>query len=179
MKAGFALLALLLASLFLITMGTLAQSARAQDGSLSPAGKLFIKDADSVDMMEVQLGRVAHDRGHSQEVKDFGASMVLDHTKANDELNLIATQNNLKLPLQVEMKHTLMIARLAKLSGDEFDRQYLQTMVKNHLKSIARFKKAISKVTDHDLNAWTVAMLPVLQQHLQHAQELSQKLEHR
>jgi putative membrane protein len=150
----------------------------AVESGLSPAGKLFIKDAASINLMEIQLGRVAQDKGVTQDVKDYGESMVLDHSEANEELQDIASQKNLKLPTQVERKHTQMIARLSKLSGTRFDRRYLQAMVENHQKSIGRFKKAIRKVRDPDLKAWSVAMLPVLEHHLLEAKEITRKLGH-
>jgi putative membrane protein len=156
-------------------MTSIAQPAYAL-GTLSPAGKLFIKDAASVGMMEIKLGRVAQDNGNLPEVKSFGDRMVLEHSHAGQELNAIAAQRNLVLPVQLERKHILMIARLSKLAGMEFDRKYMQTMVKNHLNSIALFKKALKKVKDPDLRAWTAATLPILQEHLQMAQDVVRKL---
>jgi putative membrane protein len=173
MKAGFAVL---ISICLLAITACLIAPAHAQELSLSAAGKLFLKEASSVDMMEVQLGKVAHDKGSSQEVKDFGDRMALDHGKANEELRAIATRDNLRLPVQVERKHTLMIARLSKLSGHEFDRNYMKETIKNGIKNIARYKKAIKRVKDQDLKAWTVNALPVLQQHLQLAQAVAQKL---
>lgn len=170
MKKGFWTL------LCLWLMTSIAQPVHALEGALSPAGKSFIRDAASVGMMEVRLGRVAQDNGYLQEVKSFGERMVLEHSQASQQLNAIAAQRNLILPVQLERKHILMLARLSKLAGIEFDRKYMQTMVKNHLNSIALFKKALKKVQDPDLRAWTVATLPVLQQHLQMAQEVVQKL---
>ena len=173
MKAGFAVLSSLC---LLVMIACLTVPARALDPGLSPAGKLFIKEAASINLMEITLGQVAHDKGSTQEVRDFGDHMVRDHSKANQELNAIAAQSNLKLPDQVELKHTLMVARLSKLSGSEFDRKYLQAMVQNHQKSVARFKKALKKVKDQALNAWTATTLPVLRQHLQMAKDVAQKL---
>ena len=159
----------------LLAVGTRAPAGE-PDRGLSPAGKSFMKEAASVDLMEVQLGRVAHDKGSSQQVRDFGDRMVLDHGKVNRELEAIAAENNLKLPAQVERKHTLMIAKLSKLSGKEFDRKYMKAMVKNSIQNIERYQKAIKKVKDQDLNAWTVATLPILQQHLQLATAVTQNL---
>jgi putative membrane protein len=171
MKKGLALLI----AFGLLTLG-LALPVRAQSLILSPEGKSFIKDAASSAMMEVQLGQVAHERGGTQQVKDFGGRMMLDHGKAAEELAAIAAQTNLKLPVQVAKRHTLLIARLSKLSGKEFDKQYLQSMVKSHTRNVARFKKALIKVKDHELNAWTDSTLPLLQEHLQMAKDLARNL---
>jgi len=165
-----------LASLILLILAGVAVPAHGLAGTLSPAGKSFIKDAASAGLVEVQLGQVASDKGSSQEVKDFGGLMVRDHGKANEELKALAALRNLKLPVQVERKHTLMIAKLSEFSGNSFDRKYLQAMVMHHSKNIARFKKAINRVKDQDLNAWAVSTLPLLQQHLQLAKEMLRNL---
>jgi len=145
----------------------------ARDG-LSPAGKLFMKDAASIDQMEIQLGQLAREKGTSQEVKDFGDKMVLDHANANDELKAIAGGNNLKLPRQVERKHRVTIVRLSKLSGIEFDRNYLLAVVKSHSRNILRLKKAMKDLDDQELKAWGARYLPILEQHLRHARDLMQ-----
>jgi len=164
-----------LAAIFFLA-GASAVPAHALSGTISPEGKSFIKDAASAGLVEVQLGQLARDRGSAPEVKDFGDLMVRDHGKADGELKALAASNNLKLPVQVERKHTLMLARLSEFSGKAFDRKYLQAMVAHHLKNIARFKKAIRQVKDQDLNAWAVSTLPVLQEHLQLARDLARNL---
>jgi putative membrane protein len=165
-----------LASLCLLGVGSVTRPAGAQERHLSPAGISFLKDAASAGLMEIRLGQVAQEKGSSQAVKDYGAGMVTDHGRSHDELRAIAARRNLKLPSQLERKDIPDLVRLSKLSGKEFDKDYLQTMVAHHFKNIARFKKAAKKVKDQDLNAWTVATLPMLQQHLQMAKDVTHNL---
>jgi putative membrane protein len=148
----------------------------AAENSLSPADKLFIREAASSVRMESQLGRVAQEKGHLQEVRDFGELMVADHGSSGDELKEIAAKKNVKLPEQLERKHRSMVAKLSRLTGDKFDRKYMKTMIKIHVKSVARFRKASKRVQDADLNAWAVKTLPVLEQHLQQAKDVAQKV---
>ena len=49
-------------------------------------------------MMEVAMGKLAEEKGQSDDVKSFGKRMVADHSKANDELKSIAQQKGIKLP---------------------------------------------------------------------------------
>ena len=46
---------------------------------------------------EVQLGRLANERGASDGVKQFGQRMATDHGKAGDELARLAPQKGVTL----------------------------------------------------------------------------------
>ena len=143
---------------------------------LSGEDKKFFKDAASGGMMEVQLGQLAKDKAQSQDVKDYGARMVTDHGKANDELKQLAQQKKWTLPTKLERKHKSMVEKLQKVSGAEFDKQYMKGMVKDHTKDVEEFRKATQKVKDPELKAWAEKTLPVLEQHLQMAQETAGKV---
>jgi putative membrane protein len=138
---------------------------------------MLVKDATSINQMEMQLGRVARERSASPGVREYGERLERDHGKANEDLEALAMQKNLKLPRRLERRHVQMLARLSGLSGAEFDRTFLPLMIKNHGKSIARFKKALRKIKDPDLKIWTSTMIPMLEQHLLRARELAQLLQ--
>jgi len=172
MRKGLVLMALF--SWFAI--GSMTVSAFAADKGLSMGDKTFIKDAASCGMMEVQLGQVALQNARSQDVKEFGQRMVTDHGKANDELKSVVASKNVRLPTELKGKHKTMVEKLTKLTGDEFDKKYMQAMVKDHTKDVAKFRKASKKVSDPELNAWAGKTLPVLEQHLQLAKEVAKKV---
>lgn len=138
--------------------------------------KTFIKDAASGGMMEVQLGQMAQQKGTSQEVKDFGQRMVTDHGKANEELEGIITKKGMKMPAKMADKHKKMVDKFANLSGSDFDKKYAKEMVKDHQKDVAKFKKMSAKVKNPELKGWVDKTVPVLEQHLQQAKEMAQKL---
>lgn len=138
--------------------------------------KAFVKDAASGGMMEVQLGQMAQQKGASQEVKDFGQRMVTDHGKANDELESIITKKGMKLPAKMADKHKKVVDKLANLTGPDFDKKYAGEMVKDHTKDVNKFKKMSGKLKDPELKGWVDKTLPVLEQHLQHAKDMAEKL---
>jgi putative membrane protein len=47
--------------------------------------------------MEVQMGQLAQQKGQSQEVKNLGATLVRDHTQANQRLEQLASSKNITL----------------------------------------------------------------------------------
>jgi putative membrane protein len=126
----------------------------------------FAVEAASGGLLEVELGRMAQEKGKSQGVKDFGAMMVKDHSKANDELKTLATSKNIVLPSTPSEEHQKHINDLAKLSGAEFDKEYIKMMTDDHEKDVKLFKEAADDAKDADIKAFAAKTLPTLEQHL-------------
>jgi putative membrane protein len=129
-------------------------------------------------MLEVELGRMASAKASNAEVKEFAAKMVTDHSKANAELTEIASTKNLALPTQeqVKAKHQAMIAKLEKLEGAAFDREYMTAMVKDHDKDVALFEKQAKNGRDAALQAFAAKALPTLREHQKMAKQVSAKV---
>src|SRR5690349_3627449 len=96
---------------------------------LAGAEQAFIKEAATGGLMEVELGKLAAEKASSAEVKQFGQRMVDDHGKANQQLSTIAQQKNVQVPTELTGKAKSDYDRLSKLSGEQFDRAYMQLMV--------------------------------------------------
>lgn len=146
-------------------------------GSLSAESMDFLQEAASAGMMEVELGNLASQKGSSQEVKDFGEKMVQDHTRSNAELMSIASQKNVDLPKSMMDEHQSMVDMLSNLSGEEFDKAYINHMAEDHEEDIEKFEEAANDVQDSDLKAFAQKTLPILQQHLQTVKQIQQNLE--
>lgn len=127
----------------------------------------FIMDAAMGGMMEVELGRVAAQKGTSEAVKQFGQRMVDDHSKANEELMSLASSKGMTLPTALDDKHQKDVAKLSAMSGAEFDRAYAKMMLKDHEKDVKEFERQSTKAGDPELRAFVTKTLPTLQEHLQ------------
>jgi putative membrane protein len=136
----------------------------------------FVAKAAVGGLAEVQLGELAQRNGASTQVKQFGAQMVRDHGKANDELKGIAAPKGIQPPAQLDAKHAELSARLQKLSGAEFDREYVRAMLDAHKTDVALFERQAANGRDADLKAFAQKTLPTLRQHLEHVQGLSTSL---
>ncbi|HXG94909.1 MAG TPA: DUF4142 domain-containing protein [Blastocatellia bacterium] len=147
-----------------------------QSAALSDSDRNFMMKAASGGMMEVELGRLATQRAASADVKNFGQRMVDDHSKANDELKRLATQKGVTLPTQLEGEHKDTLDKLSKLSGADFDREYMETMVDDHTEDVSEFESQSTKANDPDLRAWVVKTLPTLRDHLQMARDVDAKV---
>jgi putative membrane protein len=136
----------------------------------------FIRDAAQDDMAEVQLGQLAQQKGHSEAVKQLGQKLVTDHSNNQEQLKDLAKSANVTWPASVNAKQKQLKQKLQGLNGEAFDRAYANAMVKDHKKAIAEFQTAANQSSDADVRAFAQKTLPVLQQHLQLAQDAQQKV---
>jgi putative membrane protein len=153
---------------------------------IPPADRTFATKAAAGGEAEVVLGRLATEKAGSQQVRQFGQQMVTDHTQANQELQAIAKQQNLTLPTKPDAAEhgdraastkmppsTATEQRLQNGSGTAFDSAYAREMVQDHQQDVADFQKEASSGQDPAMKAFAQKYLPVLQHHLQMAQQIN------
>lgn len=144
--------------------------------TISSGDKDFIMEAACGGMAEVALGELAQQKGQSDAVKQFGKHMIDDHGKANNELKELAGRKGVVVPAALKPKYQKVVDALSKLSGAEFDKQYMREMVKDHENDVAAFQKEADKGKDADLTAWARQTLPTLQDHLKMARDAETKV---
>ncbi len=110
--------------------------------------KMFLRKAAEGGMAEVKLGQLASEKGSSQEVKEFGAKMVSDHTDLNNEMRPIAESMGVMLPKKLSQKDQDEYEKLNGLSGNDFDTEYLTYMVKDHHDDVREFRMEAAGATD-------------------------------
>lgn len=160
------------------TTGATATSgagAQAQE-TLSDEGRKFVTEAAKGNMGEIRLGETAQQQAESQEVREFGQRLVEDHRKANEQLRSIATANHIPWPTSIKEEHRELATTLTDLSGQRFDQKFMQEMVKDHQKDVEKYEKMTNQIQDQQLEQYVQDTLPVLQQHLQRAQEIQGSL---
>jgi predicted outer membrane protein len=106
----------------------------------APDAGTFIEEMTIAGMTEVELGKMASERASNADVKAFGQMMVKDHSAAGKELAQVASQMQVKQPSQLDEKHKALSAKLSKLQGAEFDREYMAAMVKGHEEVAAKVR---------------------------------------
>jgi putative membrane protein len=148
----------------------LAADSKMSSSKLSSSDSGFIKEAAQGGMMEVELGKAAQDKASNEKVKDFGKRMEQDHSKANDELKKVASDKGVQLSSDLDKKHKSKVDKLTKLSGVDFDRQYMRDMVSDHKEDVKKFQNEADKGKDADLKKFASQTLPTLKEHLQLAE---------
>ena len=134
----------------------------------------FVDFAGQTDMVEANLGQFAQTAAASQPVKDYGQTLVTDHTNDFSQLHVAAQQANLTVPDAIDAKNNkTMIDPFQKLKGAAFDHRYIQEMVAGHTKAIEIYKKEAADAQNPALKSYAQNALPVLQKHLDDAKNLA------
>lgn len=133
----------------------------------------FYKKAAEGGMFEVDTGNQAAKASNNQQIKDFGQMLATDHTAANDKLKSIAATKNISLPSTASVGQMAQKAKLDVLTGDTYDKSFVNTQIKAHEQTIALFKKEIATGQDADAKAFAAATLPTLRKHLKQARSIA------
>ena len=141
---------------------------------LSAADKKGMIDMAIANMAEVDTGKLALSKSQNAEVKTFAQQMIDDHGKALSELQTLAQQKGVTLPTELDAKHKAMAAKLEKLSGEAFDKQYMQMAgLKDHKATHAKLEKISKNAKDADVKAAARKTIPIVEQHLKAAQRIT------
>jgi putative membrane protein len=141
--------------------------------TLSPKDREFVMQASSSGMLEVEAGRLAAENATDPRVRAFASMLVVEHSRTNAELNVLASMRNLVLPGDMSAEKRAALDRLRNASGADFDREFVASAgIKAHEEAIALFEGAQGSVSDTALKEWIEKTLPALRQHLEQARKL-------
>lgn len=150
--------------------------AKFEDNNAKEDDAEFLVTAATINLEEIELGKLAQTKASSQEVKDFGKMMVDGHTKSLNELNALAASKQVTLPQQVSDDAKETYKDLTEEGAKDFDKRYVTKMVNGHKDAISKFESAEKDTKDADVKAWVSKTLPDLHTHLEHAQALDEKI---
>ncbi len=125
-----------------IVSAALASAALA--ATATPTDTAFVAKVSQGGMFEVQAGKLASEKGSTQDVRDFGAMEVHDHELVGAKLASISNAEGLSLPAQLNPDFRGKLDRLMALSGPAFDAAYMSEMSTLHAGDGAAFAKESS-----------------------------------
>jgi putative membrane protein len=155
------------------------QQTSASEHDLSSGDRKFVQMAADMDAREVQFSERAKEKAQNEQVREFATLMVQDHGKTNRELLKLAERFHASGgPPYKRQEHSVKkaVAELSALEGAEFDRRYMQAMLKDHQESVQLFERQAKSGKDPELKALAAKTLPQLQAHLQKAQQIAASL---
>lgn len=125
-------------------------------------------------LAEIQTSRLALEKTQNTQVKQFAQHMVDDHTQALQELQTLAKSKGIQLPDSPDMTHRLLITTMRAMTAEAFDTQYIQRMgINAHQRTSELLEKIQRSAQDADFKALATKQLPIVQNHLQMAQQMT------
>ena len=138
--------------------------------------KMFVRKAISGNFNEIDAAKMALQKSQNDQVKQFAQKMIDDHQKMLDDLHALAGQENIKFKDEPTSEGKKMAAKLSGLSGAEFDKAYVNGMVKDHKEDVRDFTAEVNTGKDQPTKDAAQKSLPVIQDHLQMIQGIQQSM---
>jgi putative membrane protein len=138
-------------------------------------GVAFIKGAHEGGLTEIEASKIAQKNSTNKEVTDFAAMMIKDHSEAGMEIDTLADHKYVFLKDSVNLEHKTILDSLAKKTGAEFDKAYMELMVKDHEAAKELFEEN-SKSNYTDIREIAEKILPKVEDHLKSAKAIQATL---
>jgi putative membrane protein len=157
------------------------------------ADTAFVQQALTSGTEEVALAKLAAEKSQNEQIKQFAQMLVSDHTAVNEQLQLLAQRNGATPAPRDGSKRggtetsppaaqpgaapsSPKAQQLAKLSGSEFDKEFLSIVVEGHEKSVELYSTESEKGTNPAAKKLATETLPKIKEHLQQAKSLQQQV---
>ncbi|HEY2379625.1 MAG TPA: DUF4142 domain-containing protein [Terriglobia bacterium] len=141
------------------------------------ADRSFVMQAEKGNIEERMLGRLAQEKSQDSSVQDYGKMLSRDHNTALRQLVTLMNKYGIAQPPTLPEERKEAVNDVKGLTGQSFDRKFIDLMVKDHEKAIADFQHEASVAQNNDVKNYAQDLIPVLQKHLGKAKELQGKME--
>ena len=152
----------------LVTAPAFAQQKMSNDDQAA------MKQLASANLAEIDAGKMAAAKAQSPDVKKFAQQMVHDHSKMLEDLKSLAKTKGVALPDNAPIKDMAQTKLLERKSGAEFDKDYMEHMVKDHEKDVKETENIAAKAQDPQFKSAVQQANAKIREHLQMAQRLAQ-----
>jgi putative membrane protein len=126
----------------------------------------------SIDQQELKAADLAKTKATNKKVQKFASKMTTDHNKAEQKVIALAQQKGVTLTDDTSTTDTL-----SSMSGADFDRGYIDEMVKGHTDALSFLIDADSSATDPDVKKLVESLKSSVAHHKKMAEQLKTSLD--
>lgn len=143
---------------------------------LSDKDREFVMQARPVEIAEIKLSELAEEYASHREVQLLAQNLAIEHANTDEQLMTLIEDTDLKPPDVMDPEHRKIEQRMLELDGDGFDKEYLQSQMRDHERIIGLFAREADEGEDSKLADFAQRCLPLLQRHLRNVRELASSL---
>ena len=157
--------AILFSSSLLALAITASGNALAQQHTASDTDKAFVAKVSQGGRYEVEASKLAVQKASTQNVKDAANSEVHDHELVNKKLKTISAAAHVSIAPALNPDFTQKLDHLRTLSGEEFDKDYMEEMAVIHDKDEKLFAQEAIYGSD-DYKSFAAETDPIVKRHI-------------
>jgi len=135
------------------------------------ADKLFVFHAATGNQFEIELARQVQQKAQNAQVKQLAQHILDDHQKANDQLQRVAQQLNVRIPQTIPEEKREMIQILTSLPADEMEKHYVTAMQADHAADLIKYRACAQMSQNQAVKEYAQQQLPALSQHYDQTQQ--------
>ncbi len=164
------------------TPAVLAKDTSAKGSASKPNDAQIISIVNAANTGEIEAAKLAQTKSTNDQVKEFAAQMIKDHSAMNDQVaeltkKLSITPEDSATSTQLKTASAQTAAKLQDLSGATFDKAYVDSQVADHKMVLGMFDKMLIPNAKHpELKTTLTSARPTIAMHLEHAQHLQAAL---
>jgi putative membrane protein len=147
----------------IFTLAFTLAGARAADVALSSA--TVLQDLHRSNQEAMVMGRLAQEKGFTQEMRRFGDILFYDHRSAERKVVKLSKSEGVQLNAVPAPERPLP-------TGKSFDAAFAEITLADHQKDIAAVEEALNSTTDKRLQRLLANQLSMLQKHVDIAQKI-------
>jgi putative membrane protein len=132
-----------------------------------------MKQLAQANLNEIEAGKAAAARAQNPQVKQFAQKMVDDHTQMLNDLKALAQRKSVSLPDAMSLKDKAQMELMKRAAGADFDKRYMDAMVKDHQEDLQEVQDLAAKAKDPDFRAAVQRASSRINEHLQLAQRIA------
>jgi putative membrane protein len=146
-------------------LGTLLAGGAVQAQDTTSSDKTFVKNALEGSLAEVNYAKLALQKSQDKNVREFATKMIHDHEMLISDMKPLAKQLGVKVPTGPPLSDHAKYMELKMKSGTDFDRAYVEAMVKDHHDDLSAFLDEGNKTSDPQLKAAVQKGESVIREH--------------
>jgi putative membrane protein len=138
--------------------------------------KKFLAMAAQSDQNEIALSKLAVEKAVDPSVQAFAQKMTDEHMQMTESMKPFAESWGLTPPTGPDADHQEEWNKLNGLSGHDFDKEYMDQMVKDHTKALSAFTTEAKDTKDMKFRSAVLKGKTMVAAHKNMAYDLKKKL---
>ena len=115
------------------------------------ADKSFMEDASQGSLAEINFAKLALAKSQDKNIREFATKMIHDHEMLIQQMKPLVAKYHVKPATGPSVKDRAIYEDLKIKSGSEFDKAYVEAMVKDHDNDLKDFIKEANDTQLQDL----------------------------